>query len=217
MSKSTDEIPALQDPSLLTELGVDPDRFGRQIRFLIEIDRLKTVVRQTYLADASRRENAAEHSWHIALAAMIFSEYANHKDLDLGRAIQMLLVHDLIEIDAGDTYCYDRHANQSKTEREQMAADRIFNLLPADQADQLRRLWQEFEDRRSPESRFANALDRVQPFLHNYVTRGKSWREHNIHHRQVSDRMQPVAAGARVLWDYVCRVIKDAVERGFLR
>ena len=207
----------MEDAALPLELGVDADRFRRQLSFMIEIDRLKTVMRQTYLTDTSRKENSAEHSWHIALAVMIFSEYAVEQHLDLARVIRMLLVHDLIEIDAGDTYCYDETANHSKLERERKAAHRLFNMLPSDQAAELYALWQEFELAQSAESRFANALDRLQPFLHNYVTAGKSWQEHNICRSQVLDRMKPVQAGSQVLWEHVCRLLDDAVKRGFLR
>ena len=201
---------------MLNELGVDPARFGRQVNFLLEIDKLKTIVRQTYLTDTSRRENSAEHSWHIALAAMVFGEYARDRDIDITRVIQMLLVHDLIEIDAGDTYCYDEDAKRSKEHREQIAAERIFGLLPEDQADKFRQLWNEFEAFTTPESRFANALDRYQPFLHNYFTDGKSWQENSIQRDQVFKRMAPVNQGSHVLWDHVSRLLELAVEKRLL-
>ena len=217
MLNRTDKKHLLEDAALPVTAGVDADRFRRQLRFMVEIDRLKTVLRQTYLTDTSRKENSAEHSWHIALAAMVFAEYARDHDLDLARVIQMLLVHDLIEIDAGDTYCYDETANHTKLERERKAAQRLFKMLPSDQAACLYALWQEFEMADSAEARFANALDRLQPFLHNYVTAGKSWQEHDISRSQVLDRMRPVRAGSQVLWHHVCRLLDDAVERGFLR
>ncbi|MFC1880361.1 HD domain-containing protein [Thermodesulfobacteriota bacterium] len=192
------------------------DRFKRQIEFILEVDKLKHVLRQTILMDKSRRENSAEHSWHIALTVMVLSEYAGDADIDFFRVMKILLVHDLIEIDAGDTYCYDDHGRKDQAAREKLAADRIFNLLPPDQAGTFRDLWDEFEDRKTPESRFANALDRVQPLLHNYFTRGQTWQENNIKIDQVKSRMQPVDDGAPVLWNYVSSLIDDAVKKGFL-
>jgi putative hydrolase of HD superfamily len=192
------------------------DRFKQQIEFILEVDRLKHVLRQTLLMDKSRRENSAEHSWHIALTVMILSEYAGDADIDFFRVMKILLIHDLIEIDAGDTYCYDDQGRQDQAAREKLAADRIFNILPPDQAGTFRDLWDEFEERKTPESRFANALDRVQPFLHNYFTRGQTWQENDIKSDQVKSRMQPVDDGAPVLWNYVRSLIDDAVKEGFL-
>ena len=192
------------------------DRFRQQIEFILEVDKLKNVLRKTILMDRSRRENSAEHSWHIALTVLILSEYAKDSDIDLFRVMKILLVHDLIEIDAGDTYCYDDQGRKDQAQREKNAADRIFNLLPADQATTLRELWDEFEERETPESRFANALDRLQPFLHNYFTEGQTWQENNIKRAQVKSRMRPVDDGAPVLWDYVSSLIDDGVKKGFL-
>jgi len=192
------------------------DRFKQQIEFILEVDKLKHVLRRTLLMDQSGRENSAEHSWHIALTVMILSEYAGDEGIDFFRVMKILLVHDLIEIDAGDTYCYDDQGRKDQAEREKSAADRIFNILPPDQARMFRELWDEFEERKTPESRFANALDRVQPFLHNYFTRGRTWQENDIKSEQVKARMQPVNDGAPVLWSYVSSLIGDAVEKGFL-
>jgi len=192
------------------------NRFRQQIEFILEIDKLKNILRKTILMDRSRRENSAEHSWHIALTVLILSEYAKDSDVDLFRVMKILLIHDLIEIDAGDTYCYDDQGRQDQTRREKKAADRIFNLLPADQATTLRELWDEFEERKTPESKFANALDRLQPFLHNYFTEGQTWQENNIKSAQVKSRMRPVDAGAPVLWNYVSSLIDDGVKKGFL-
>lgn len=192
------------------------DRFRQQIEFILEVDRLKQVLRQTILLDRSRKENSAEHSWHIALTVLILSEYAKDSDVDLFRVMKILLVHDLIEIDAGDTYCYDEQGRKDQARRERKAADRIFNLLPPDQAATLRELWDEFEERKTSESKFANALDRVQPFLHNYFTRGQVWLENDIKSSQVKSRMRPVNDGSPLLWDYVSSLIDDAVKKGFL-
>ena len=192
------------------------DRFKQQIEFILEVDKLKRVLRQTLLLDRTRKENSAEHSWHIALTVMILSEYAKDSDVDLFRVMKILLVHDLIEIDAGDTYCYDEEGRKDQAEREREAADRIFNLLPPDQAATLRELWDEFEERKTPESRFANALDRVQPFLQNYFTTGQVCQENDIKSAQVKSRMRPVNEGAPFLWDYVSSLVDDAVKKGFL-
>lgn len=192
------------------------DRFRQQIEFILEVDRLKQVLRQTILLDRSRKENSAEHSWHIALTVLILSEYAKDSDVDLFRVMKILLVHDLIEIDAGDTYCYDEQGRKDQARRERKAANRIFNLLPPDQAATLRELWDEFEERKTSESKFANALDRVQPFLHNYFTRGQVWLENDIKSSQVKSRMRPVNDGSPLLWDYVSSLIDDAVKKGFL-
>jgi putative hydrolase of HD superfamily len=195
---------------------VNDERFKRQIEFIVEADKLKKVNRRTTLLDRSRQENSAEHSWHIALLVLILSEYAENQNLNLLRVIKLLLIHDLVEIDAGDTYCYDEIGGQDQKRRETQAADRIFNILPTDQADSFRSLWDEYEARETPESRFAHALDRVQPFLHNYFTRGHTWQKYGIQKKQVVRRMQPVNDGSAFLWEYVTSIIDDAVEKGFL-
>jgi putative hydrolase of HD superfamily len=197
-------------------LPIDSKRFKSQIEFILEIDKLKQILRRTPLLDRSRQENSAEHSWHIALIVLVLYEYADEDNLDLLQVIKLLLAHDLVEIDAGDTYCYDESGVQDQKEREKKAADRVFNILPEDQAKSFRALWDEYEDRRTPESRFANALDRFQPLLHNYFTGGHSWRQHGIQKKQVLSRMQPVDEGSSFLWDYVVTLIDDAVEKGFL-
>ncbi len=191
-------------------------RLQQQIEFMLEIDKLKHIFRRTILTDRSREENSAEHSWHIAMAAFLFSEYAQDQEMDLYRVIKMLLVHDLVEIDAGDTYCYDHQSRQDQARREQEAAERIFKILPSDQSQSFRALWVEFENKDTPESKYANALDRFQPFMQNYVTRGQIWRKNNITRRQVMDRMQPVFDGAPVLWNLVKLLIDDAVQKKYL-
>jgi putative hydrolases of HD superfamily len=214
---------AAGNPQLQARIQVDSglvpgnsERFKRQVEFLLEIDRLKHTLRQTILLDRSRQENSVEHSWHIALSAMIFSEYAGMDGAGLGRVIRMLLLHDLVEIDAGDTYCYDEQAGADQHERERRAAERIFGLLPADQARDFRSLWDEFEEAGTLEARYAHAMDRFQAFLHNYFTQGAIWRAHGIRRHQVLRRMQPVERGAPLLWDYVCTLIDDAVQKGYL-
>jgi putative hydrolases of HD superfamily len=197
----------------LMESGAD--RLPQQIGFIVEIDKLKTVLRQTLLIDRSRRENTAEHSWHLAMMAITLADYAD-RPIDIGRVIRMLLVHDLVEIDAGDTFVYDVAANQDKAEREAAAAERIFGLLPLDQGTELRSLWQEFEARTTPDAAFAAALDRLQPLLHNYHTEGSTWRQHGITVEQVVTLNRTIANGSQRLWEYTERLIEDAAARGFL-
>jgi putative hydrolase of HD superfamily len=192
------------------------DRLKQQIRFVIEIDKLKRVVRQTILMDRSRLENDAEHSWHLAVMAMVLSEYAVENNIDLFRVIKMVLVHDLVEIDAGDTYCYDDEAIEDQIKREEKAADRIFCVLPDDQSKEIRILWDEFNDRETPEARFAAALDRLQPLLHNYNTDGMMWKKNSIKSNPVISRNRPIEDGAPTLWEYAAGLIDDAVGKGFL-
>ena len=181
-------------------------RLAEQIAFLIEADKLKSILRRTPLADASRPENSAEHSWHLALAAMVLREYAP-AGFDLQRTLELVIVHDLVEIDAGDTFAYDVSAQETKAERERAAADRIFGLLPADQRDRIRRLWEEFEAHETPESRFANALDRLQALLLNSSSGGGSWRTARITRAHVLRRMAPVESVLPDVWPYVVEVI----------
>jgi putative hydrolase of HD superfamily len=192
------------------------NRLERQLQFILEIDKLKLILRQTLLTDGSRRENSAEHSWHLAMMAILLAEYAPTQ-IDVLRVIKMLLVHDLVEIDAGDTFCYDVQSNENKAMREAEAANRLFGLLPEDQAVELRNLWEEFEAQETGEARFATALDRLQPFLHNQHTKGGTWQIHGITREQVQRRMQPIEEGAPLIWPFVQKVIEDCVEAGYLR
>jgi putative hydrolases of HD superfamily len=194
------------------------NRLKQQINFFVEVDKLKQITRQNYLADGTRKENDAEHSWHLALMCILFREYASgSENLDLLRVIKMVLIHDLVEIDAGDTYCYDRTASIGKAAREQRAADRLFKLLPPDQEIEFRNLWDEFEGRSTPEACFAAALDRLQPLTLNYRAQGKSWQEHNVNLEQVLARNSSIANGAPALWDFARKMIGDAVEKGILQ
>jgi putative hydrolase of HD superfamily len=192
-------------------------RLQHQIKFIIEIDKLKQVLRQTFITNKSRKENSAEHSWHIALMAIILTENAEISQIDVLKVVKMLLIHDLVEIDAGDTFCYDDIALEDQHTRELQAAKRIFNLLPPDQAQQFKLLWKEFETCQTSNSRFANALDRLQPLLSNYYTDGKAWQEHNIKRHQVVARNCMIEKGAPKLWRYALKLIEDAVEQGILK
>lgn len=192
------------------------DRLNQQLDFLHEIDALKTIFRKTNLiADKERLENSAEHSWHLAMYVLVLAEYANEK-IDILRVLKMVLLHDIVEIDAGDTFCYDTHAHQDKEEKEQQAAKRIFGLLPDDQANELKTCWEEFEAGETLEAKFASAIDRLQPLLHNYVTGGGSWKRHNIQRHQVEKRLQPIIKGSKFLADVVETIINESVERNYL-
>jgi putative hydrolase of HD superfamily len=197
------------------EIHSAAERLNRQIGFILEIDKLKSVIRRTYLLNTDRAENTAEHSWHLAIMAILLAEYAN-EPVDVGRVVKMVLVHDLVEIDAGDTYIYDAAAERDKVARERAAADRIFGMLPSDQGEELRQLWEEFEAHRTPEARFALALDRFIPQLHNYHTHGRSWLEHGITADRVLERNASMAAGSQKLWECARALLEDAVAKGFL-
>src|SRR5215831_19034496 len=170
-------------------------RLEKQIRFIVEIDKLKTVYRRTSLINERRKENTAEHSWHIAVMAMILADYSNVK-INLEKVLKMALVHDIVEIDAGDTFVYDAKGTLDKAERERAAASRLFGLLPSDQAEELRALWDEFEARETAEARFAATMDRFIPQLHNYHNEGGSWKEHGITHDRVVARNSTMAEGS---------------------
>lgn len=176
-------------------------RIEKQMKFLLEIDKLKNITRQTYISDASRKENDSEHSWHLAVMSMLLSEYAN-EPVDVLRVMSMTLIHDIIEIDAGDTYAYDDAANITKRERELQAAERLFSILPFDQAQYMRGLWDEFEEGKTPEAKFAGMLDHIQPIMLNNASGGISWREHNVKESQILHRNKKTKEGSRTLWDY---------------
>jgi 5'-deoxynucleotidase YfbR-like HD superfamily hydrolase len=199
----------MDDPVL--NIPAPSDRLRRQIAFLIEADKLKSVLRQSYVTNSERRENSSEHSWHVALLTMILAEYAN-RSIDVCKVIRMMLVHDLVEIDAGDTFIYDDSGNASKATRERAAAERIFGLLPDDQSAETRDLWEEFEMQQSAEAKFANAVDRLMPVLHNYFTHGRSWREHGITQKQALAKNRKIADGAEELWALARSLIVAALH-----
>ncbi len=195
------------------------DRLNQQLMFVVEIDKLKHILRKTrIIADPvlgdSRFENSAEHSWHIALIAIVLAEHSNTV-LDLPRVLKMLLIHDVVEIDAGDTFAFGDQSNKAVSE--QAAADRLFGLLPTDQRDEFRALWNEFEERESAESRYANAIDRLMPVFQNMRNQGGSWAEHGVTRVQVDGRLSPIGEGSAMLWDYVKKVLHEATEMGYLQ
>jgi putative hydrolases of HD superfamily len=189
-----------------------PERLRRQLEFILEIDRLKSVLRQSYLIDNDRHENSAEHSWHLAVAAMVLAEHAK-EPIDVSKVIRLVLVHDLVEIDAGDTFIYDEAGNAGKAAREQKAADRLFGLLPEEQGKTFMVLWREFEDRQTPEAKFAFALDRLMPILHNVFTQGGSWKEHGIRQEQAIAKNRPIEDGSPILWQAVESLITQTLAK----
>ena len=191
-------------------------RLASQLTFILELDRLKRVLRRTSLVGGDRRENSAEHSWHLAMMALVLAEHAN-APVDLLHTLKLLLVHDIVEIDAGDTFAYDVQANLDKEARERSAAERIFGLLPADQCTELSGLWEEFDARLTPEARFANALDRLMPALQNYENGGGTWHVAGVDREAVYRRLQPIEDGSQVLWEYLETLLADAVARGLIR
>lgn len=192
------------------------DRLRKQLDFMLELDRMKNLYRQTYVLHEDRKENDAEHSWHIAVMAFLLEEYAD-SPINILKVMKMLLIHDVVEIDAGDTYLYDKEGNKTKSDREEKAAQRIFGLLPDDQKKEFYSLWREFEDKQTNDAKFAGVLDRIQPLLLNYSKGGISWQEHGIHAEQVASRNTGTAETSAALAEVINAVIKDAAERGLLK
>lgn len=180
---------------------MDKERLKKQFAFFQEIDKEKEIFRQTYLADASRKENDAEHAWHMAIMTVLLSEYAN-EEIDVLKTVTMLLIHDIVEIDAGDTYAYDPEGKKTQKERERKAADRIFHLLPDNQADKMYELWEEFEAQQTPEAKFARTMDNIQPMMLNDASNGLSWDEHQVKLSQILKRNERTADGSEQIWEY---------------
>jgi len=195
---------------------VTDDRLARQMAFIMELDKLKSVLRRTTLMDQSRQENSAEHSWHLGLMAMLLAEHAD-EPVDVAKVVKMVLVHDVVEIDAGDTFCYDANGVLDQVEREERAATRLFGLLPAEQAMELRSLWEEFDARESAEARFATALDHLQPVLNNFHSGGGTWVAHGITLEQVQTRMAPLAESSTSLAAYAGEIVAEALARGYVK
>ena len=187
------------------------DEMARRMDFVREVDKLKEIERRTHVFASGRRENSAEHSWHVALMAAVLQPYAN-EPVALLYTIKMLLVHDIVEIDAGDTFAYADQSNKATDEAG--AAERIFGLLPQAQRDEFVALWEEFDARTTPEARFANAMDRLMPALHNYYGGGGTWREHGVTRDQVEKRLAPIGEGSAALWAWLQPLLDDAVARG---
>ena len=191
-------------------------RLAQQIAFLVEADKLKQVLRRSPISGKQRLENSAEHSWHLTLMALVLAEHAAAPGMDLLKVLRMLVVHDLVEIDAGDTFAYDEAARKGQKEREERAAERIFALPPEPQGAELRSAWDEFEAQHSPEAKFARAVDRLQPMLLNYVNAGIGWQRHGVRATQVRDLNRCIDDGAPELWRYAEGMIEDAIRQGYL-
>lgn len=192
------------------------ERLQKQISFVLELDKMKALYRQTYVLNEDRKENDAEHSWHLAVMAFLLAEYSN-EPVDVLKVMKMVLIHDVVEIDAGDTYCYDEEGYRSKAEREEKAAQRLFGLLPEDQKKESYDLWREFEENSTAESKFANLLDHIQPLLLNYTKNGISWKEHGIFSDQVRKRNLNSAQASDDIADLIEKIISDAEDQGFLK
>lgn len=191
-------------------------RLKQQMDFLLEVDKEKNIFRQTHLSGGGRAENDAEHAWHMALMIYLLREYAN-QDFDPLKAIVMALIHDVVEIDAGDTYAYDDAGLATQQEREAKAAQRIFGLLPQDQRDEMLALFREFEDYETPEARFAHVLDNLQPLMLNHANNGGDWRAHQVKKSQIYKRNAKTAAGSQTLWAYMEDMVAENVKKGNIR
>ncbi|MCD8178519.1 MAG: HD domain-containing protein [Tannerellaceae bacterium] len=190
------------------------ERLAKQIEFIKEIDKVKYILRKTKLINSDRNENDAEHSWHLALMAIVLAGHSN-EPVDVLKVIKMLLIHDLVEIDAGDTFIYDTQKNHSNTEEERLAANRIFGLLPSDQAEEFIELWEEFEAGKTQEAKFARSMDRLEPLLQNYSNNGGTWREYEISYNTVYEKKKIVREGSETLWSFVENLLNESVEKGF--
>lgn len=195
---------------------IKSDKIKNQIAFIIEIDEMKRILRMNLHADGSKRENDAEHSWHLAVMAMLLEEYCADK-VDIGRVIKIALVHDLVEVYAGDTFAYDVKGYEDKEEREKQSADKLFGMLEPEQGAFFRELWDEFEAKETPESRYANAVDRLQPLLLNYLTDGHTWKLGDVHAPQILKRMDIIRTATPELWHIVEGIISTSIEKGILK
>ena len=195
---------------------MDRKRFKKQVAFILEADKEKNILRQTHLSGHGRRENDAEHAWHMAMMIYLLKEYAN-AEFDLAKTMMMALIHDIVEIDAGDTYAYDAEGLKTQKEREDAAKERIFSLLPEDQKEELIALFDEFEDFSTAESKFAHAMDNLQPLLLNNSNGGGDWREHGVSAEQVYGRQRKTTLGSEKLYEVTDHIIREHVEKGNLK
>lgn len=192
------------------------ERLKQQLDFALEIDKEKNIFRQTHLSGHGRNENDAEHAWHMAIMAYLLQEYAN-EPVDISRVMLMCLIHDIVEIDAGDTYAYDTEGLKTQKAREDAAKERIFSLLPEDQKQKLTQLFDEFEEFQTPESKFAHAMDNLQPLLLNNSNGGGDWREHDVSAKQVYGRQQKTRQGSEKLYQVTDQILKEHIRKGNLK
>lgn len=195
---------------------INSEKLKKQIEFIIIIDEMKNVLRRNLVVDASRRENDAEHSWHLAIMAMLLEEYSADK-VDISKVMKIAVVHDLVEVYAGDTFAYDVKGNEDKLDREIMAADKLFGMLKEGQGEEIRALWDEFEAKETAESKYANAIDRLQPLLLNYLTNGHTWKLGDVHAPQIYKRMDIIRTATPELWHIVEGIISTSIETGLLK
>lgn len=201
--------------NLSSFVSSENEDLDRLLKFTVEADKMTHIERRTLLTDGSRRENDAEHSWHISLMCMIFSDFAKEKP-DAMKAANLCIAHDLIEIYAGDTFAFDKEANKTKALREQQAADKLFSILPEKQAKTLRALWEEFDAMETVEAKFANCMDRIQPFLHNTLTGGHTWLQASATRQDVENRMAPVKDFMPEIWNWVQKNIETGIKSGWI-
>ncbi|MDN3549740.1 HD domain-containing protein [Mucilaginibacter aquaedulcis] len=192
------------------------EQLQQQIAFIHEIDKVKYIQRKTRLFNSNRNENDAEHSWHLAVMAIILAQHAN-EPVDTLKVVKMLLIHDVVEIDAGDIFLYDTVLNHSNSEAERKAAERIFGLLPPEQAAELIAIWEEFEAGETPEAKFARSMDRLEPLLQNVSNNGGTWQEHNVKYEQVVQKKSVIKQGSETLWTFAKTLIDGSVEKGILK
>ena len=194
---------------------MDKERFQKQLDFILEADKEKQILRQTHITGYERNENDAEHAWHMAMMIYLLKEYAN-EEFDIAKAMMMALTHDIVEIDAGDTYAYDESAKATQAEREAKAAERIYGLLPEDQAKELKGLFEEFEACVTPEARFVRAMDNLQPLLLNDANDGRDWRAHNVRKAQVAKRNKRTRLGSEEIWEAAMEIVEENVKKGHI-
>ncbi len=191
------------------------EKLIKDINFIVEIDKMKSIYRRTQVINEKKREDDAQHSWHIAIMAMVLHEYCD-EEIDLLKTIKMLLIHDLVEIYAGDTFCYDKIANGDKKDREKIAAEKIFGLLEEDKGEEFKALWEEFEAMETPEAKFSASMDRLQPMLNNYNNGGGTWKEYSVPKEDILKRIEPVKYSSKKLWEFVLYMLEDAQKKGYI-
>jgi len=196
---------------------MDTERFKKQLDFIVEVDKIKSILRNTILMDSSRKENDAEHSWHMAVTALVLKEYMDVANIDICKVLKMALIHDIVEIDAGDVFAYGNVDWEEKALKEKRAAERIFGLLPEEQKAEFLCIWNEYEEAKTSEAKIAQALDSFMPILHNYITQGLQWQRLDVTREKVLSRNRRIERGSEQLWEYIVSIVNDAVAKGYLK